>query len=528
MELNVWQGMLREEWGINAQLELLEGEYDLNILAKTDDGRGFILKVMRAGCSSDFIDMQVQALTHMKRLDETLPFPAVVPTLSGQKILECSDGRGGRRLVWLLERLSGDCYARCAPKSLQLIRDLGQLVGRSDAALKTFAHGFLARDFKWNLTEAGWVAEHLDIIDDTARKELLQEIVDQFDMALPSLRDLPFQAIHNDVNDYNVLVTGQLNEPRAISGILDLGDMCTAPRICDLAIAGAYIVLDHDQPEVALAALVEGYHTVNPLTPEELDLVWPLLRMRLAVSVVNSTLTAVDNPDDPYVTISQAPAWRFLEAYAPHPRFVAARLRSICGLPVAEGADRVMAYLEQQRGSFAMVLERALDNAPMGSLSVEESLWPQNPFHLAPEEAARVGEEFKPKDNVLLGYYNEPRLIYTEPGFRKGPWKASDRRTVHLGVDIFAPAGEQIYAPLSGRVLVADYRDRHLDYGGVIILAHETPQGDSFYTLYGHLDPELTDRLSIGDRIEAGQAFCRLGSLQQNGGWAASAFTACP
>ena len=30
----------------------------------------------------------------------------------------------------------------------------------------------------------------------------------------------------------------------------------------------------------------------------------------------------------------------------------------------------------------------------MGSLSVENSTWPQNPFHMPLDEAARVGEEF--------------------------------------------------------------------------------------------------------------------------------------
>ncbi len=520
MDLVVWRDILRQEWGLNARLTRLEGEYDLNILAETDGGNDFVLKVMRPGCSPDLVDMQVQALSHLKKADGTLPFPMVVPTLSGQEIVECPDASGGRRLVWLLERLAGECYATCAPKSLQLIRELGQALGKCDAALGTFEHRFLARDFKWNLARADWIARHFGAIGNPSRKKLLSEVFDQYQLMLPRLGAMPVQAIHNDVNDYNILITGRLNQPRSISGILDLGDMCAAPRVCDLAIAGAYVVLDHDRPEAALAALVDGYHSANPLDPDELDLVWPLLRMRLAVSVVNSTLMARDNPDDPYVTVSQAPAWRFLETRAPHPRFAAARLRSICGLPVADGSDRVMAYLDRQRGSFAQVLGQSLDDAPMGSLSVEESPWPQNPFHLSRQEAARVGEEFKPRDGIWLGYYNEPRLIYTAPAFRKGRWKASDRRTVHLGIDVFAPAGTPVHAPLAGRVLVADYRDGHLDYGGVIILAHETPQGDRFYTLYGHLDPEFTDRLAIGDRIGAGQAFCRLGSPGQNGGWA--------
>ncbi len=142
---------------------------------------------------------------------------------------------------------------------------------------------------------------------------MLTEICEGFAAIAGVLADLPKQAIHNDATDYNILVEGELSERRRISGLIDLGDMCAAPRICDLAIAGAYVVLDHPKPERALAALVKGYHAANRLRTDEVDLIWPLLRMRLAVSVVNSTLMAAETPDDPYVTISQVPAWRFLE-----------------------------------------------------------------------------------------------------------------------------------------------------------------------------------------------------------------------
>ena len=198
---------------------------------------------------------------------------------------------------------------------------------------------------------------------------------------------------------------------------------------------------------------------------------------------------------------------------------MSARLRAACGLPVTDGAERIHAYLSEHRGQFAQMFEQDLSDVPMGSLSVENSTWPQNPFHMPPEEAARVGEEFG--EGLWLGYYNEPRLIYAEPGFRKGPWKASDRRTVHLAVDVFAPAGTVLHAPMSGRVEAVENRDAHLDYGGVVILHHETPEGDPFYTLYGHLDPEVCDRLKPGDPVAQGAAFARLGDASQNGGWAA-------
>ena len=514
-----WADALRRIWGLDAQLTRLDGEYDLNFMVQATNGQDYVLKVMRADCDPELVDLQIRALQHISNEAPGLPFPKIIPDLSGGLLPHIADEAGRSRLVWLQERMPGQCYARVAPKSGDVTLKLGRVLGATDRALERFSHpGLLRAGFKWDLTQAGWVTDKLAAVPEPARRTLLREICEQFEDISGILTDLPKQAIHNDVNDYNILVEGELSDRRQISGLIDLGDMCSAPRVCDLAIAGAYVVLDHPRPEQALAALVRGYHAANRLRPQEVDLIWPLLRMRLAVSVVNSTLMAAENPDDPYVTISQAPAWRFLENASINGDLMSARLRAACGLPVTDGAERIHAYLSEHRGQFAQLLGQDLSDVPMGSLSVENSTWPQNPFHMPLNVAAQVGAEFG--DGLWLGYYNEPRLIYAEPAFRKGPWKASDRRTVHLAVDVFAPAGTLLLAPLSGRVEAVENRANHLDYGGVVILHHETPEGDAFYTLYGHLDPEVCDRLKPGDPVAQGAAFARLGDANQNGGWA--------
>ena len=520
MSFAIWQSILEQQWGIKAELSSLDGEFDLNILVKANSNKNYVLKVMRSGCLQDFVDMQIKALNHLKLSEPELPFPEVVATLSGHKFVECKDEFGKIRLLWLIKKLPGHKYVDHGYKSLNLISQLGGMIAKCDAALKSFEHNFLQRDLKWNLSEASWVEAHVDLIEDSSRKCILENIIKDYKNILPMLKKQPFQPIHGDVNDHNTLVNSSLNTKASISGILDLGDMCFAPRVCEVAIAGAYIVLDHEKPEVALATLIEGYNSILRLDTRELDLIWPLLRMRLAVSVINSTLMSKDDPDDPYITVSQEPAWRFLERKAKHSKFMAARLRGICGKPVVDGADRVLTYLNEKRGSFFPIFDRDLTSIPMGSLSVENSLWPKNPFLLPPEEAVRVGEEIEHKDDFWMGYYNEPRLIYVESAFRNGPWKASDRRTVHLAVDIFAPTSTRVYSPLDGRVAVAENRVGYLDYGGVIILEHKTPGNDIFYTLYGHLNPEFMERIKVGDTIGAGTFFCQLGDEKMNGGWA--------
>ncbi|WP_114390068.1 aminotransferase class III-fold pyridoxal phosphate-dependent enzyme [Notoacmeibacter marinus] len=513
-----WADVLRNRWGINAVLTRLHGEYDLNFRADTAAGK-FIFKVMRAGCDSALVDMQVAALAHVARTAPQVPMSRLVPALDGARVVVAQDSDGRDRLIWLQTALPGICYAEFSPHAATLIHDLGRQSGRLAASLARFEHGALSRDFKWDLMQADWIIPELDGIEDPARRALLQEICDRFMGLKPQLAALPKLAVHNDLNDYNILVAMQGDIPR-VSGLIDLGDMCAAPRICDLAITAAYVVLDHPTPDRALAALVSGYHAEYPLTGAEIDMIWPLLRMRLAKSVVNSTLMARDGSDDPYITISQPPAWRFLEEADIDAELLRCRLRSSCELPLDDSVARISAWLDQARGSFAEVICTPLASAPMGALSVEASSVPRDPFEISPAEAASLGSETFGTDDVWLGYYGEPRLIYTAPAFRIGQWKASNRRTVHLGVDVFAPAGTPVHAPLDGTVAFAENRTGTLDYGGMVILRHETPEGDVFHTLYGHLDPGSVAAMQNGQSIAAGTEFARLGTDECNGGWA--------
>jgi 4-aminobutyrate aminotransferase-like enzyme/Ser/Thr protein kinase RdoA (MazF antagonist)/murein DD-endopeptidase MepM/ murein hydrolase activator NlpD len=514
-----WQNVLRDHWNIMAQLTPLAGEYDLNFLAQTDADQDYVLKVMRPDCDVEFLNMQIDALIQIADYDRNLPFPTPVQSAYGNKTVQYKDSSGEARLLWVLPRLPGRVFADIRHPPSSLIHELGSLIGESDLALADFDHPSLSRDFKWNLMSALWIKTEIAAVATGDRLTLLDNIVAVFEELQGTLQSLPIQAIHNDANGHNILVTGALTDPLKISGLIDLGDLCKAPRICNLAIAAAYIVLDAPNSEDRLASLVSGYHAVNPLTGPELDLLWPLLRMRLAVSIVNSTLMAREVLDDPYVVISQASAWRFLENTSIGSGLLKARLRSACGLPVTEAAPRILGFLNKSRGRFAPIIGQDLNDAPLGSLSVENSVWPENPFDLGPDEAARLGEEFEDNGNIWLGYYFEPRLIYTEPAFRNGPWLASDRRTVHLAVDVFGAAQTPVCAPLDATVYAAKNCARHLDYGGLIILAHKTPDGDEFYTLYGHLNPEVCDRLSVGDTLSKGTPFSALGDVTQNGGW---------
>ena len=126
------------------------------------------------------------------------------------------------------------------------------------------------------------------------------------------------------------------------------------------------------------------------------------------------------------------------------------------------------------------------------------------------------GSDVKPGEPIRAGGYGEDPAIYTQSLFAP---EGEEPRTIHLGVDIFAPAGAEIYTPLSGRVHSSRINDNPGDYGPTIILEHTPVPGLTFHTLYGHLDRDSLKGLKPGTAFMAGEKIAELGTKRENGGW---------
>lgn len=125
--------------------------------------------------------------------------------------------------------------------------------------------------------------------------------------------------------------------------------------------------------------------------------------------------------------------------------------------------------------------------------------------------------EVKPGEPVRAGGYGEDRSTYTQALFAP---EGEEPRTVHLGLDVFAPAGTEVLAPVSGRVHSSQDNARPGDYGPTIILEHQAG-GQKFWTLYGHLSRDSIRGLKPGSAFMAGEKIAELGTRRENGGWPA-------
>ena len=264
-----------------ARARRLPSERDQNFLLTDDSGQQFVLKVANVAESRDFLEAQYAVLDY---LAERVSFCQRV-------IGEIAEFEG--HLVRLVTYLPGVPLAEIKPHTPGLLHDLGQKLGQLSRALADFDHPAVHRDFYWDLANGNRIVnEYAPLIEDADLRELVLKC--RFEPATELRRSV----IHGDANDYNVIVDP---ESMTVSGLIDFGDMVYSYTVGDLAIEVAYVVLGDGEPREVIA----GYRSEFGLLDEEREALWPLVRLRLAMSVCIAAHQMREQPENEYLGISQ-------------------------------------------------------------------------------------------------------------------------------------------------------------------------------------------------------------------------------
>lgn len=179
--------------------------------------------------------------------------------------------------------------------------------------------------------------------------------------------------------------------------------------------------------------------------------------------------------------------------------------------------DLLIASLLRNQSGFHPVVsfDPGTDRLALLNLTREGDLLPGVAAHLEEFQLAIEQLRLKRGATYLVGGYNELREIYC----RSELFEAGEEpRRLHIGIDIWGPAGTQVFAFMGGMVHSLGWNDRLGDYGATIILLHQL-DGIPFYTLYGHLSKADIDALSPGQYINRGQLLAHFGEPAENGQW---------
>lgn len=116
-----------------------------------------------------------------------------------------------------------------------------------------------------------------------------------------------------------------------------------------------------------------------------------------------------------------------------------------------------------------------------------------------------------------IGGYNEHRTIYARSE-HFGEMTNEEPRRLHLGTDIWGPAGTAVYNVFDGTVFGFANNDHFGDYGATIIMRYRI-KGLEFYILYGHLSFASLAGLHEGKEIKKGEKVAEFGVAAENGHW---------
>jgi len=279
-----------EHFGLRARAHTLPSERDQNFLLTNQAGEKFVLKIANALESRTFLEAQNSILKHLERRVSICQ--KLLPALSGEEIVSVRS-----HLVRMVHFIPGAPLAEIRPHTSGLLHDLGRKLGELAHALADFDHPAVHRDFHWDLANGNRVVnEFAPLIDNVSLRELVLKCRYE-----PPER-LRRSVIHGDANDNNLLVDP---ESMTVTGLIDFGDMVYSYTVGDLAIAIAYVILDKTDPHAAAAEIVSGYRSEFALLDEELEALWPLVRLRLAMSVCLAAHQLRQQPENKYLQISQ-------------------------------------------------------------------------------------------------------------------------------------------------------------------------------------------------------------------------------
>jgi 4-aminobutyrate aminotransferase-like enzyme/Ser/Thr protein kinase RdoA (MazF antagonist) len=519
--------LLDEFYGITGSVRELPSERDQNFYVKSENGDEYVLKIANTFEKVETLDLQNNAMLHLANRGSSGRYPIILRTKSNELIATYQKDEITSHFVRLVTFIPGKVFAKVNPHNKELLFDLGRFVGETSKLLESFNHVAANRELYWDLKHAyNIINKYKEHIADQAKRMIVEHFLKEFtERVLPNLSNLRSSVIHNDFNDYNVIVNRGKSPDQYKFGIIDFGDMVYSHTIFELAVATTYAILGKKDPIKAASYFIEGYHSIFPLTELELELLFILICTRLCMSVSIAAYQQKLEPENEYLKISEKPAWETLKLFKDvHPRFSNYIFRYASKLDPCPQSKEIVNWIKLHREEFGSILEN--DFAKISHIVLDHSIGSLELSDIDDLENKEAFAEliFNKMKNanakIGIGRYNEARSYYTSELFKSESDEGLEYRTIHLGMDLFLKPNDPIYAPLDGKIHSFQNNSGNLDYGPTIVLEHELNGGKlKFFTLYGHLSLESLNEIFKGMIVKKGDLIANIGSFEHNGGW---------
>lgn len=513
----VW---VEEIYGISGKLSTLPGEADYNFKLQAEDKLTYVLKLSRNLSNKAEFEFQAKILHHIASKELSFDSPEVVLTKEGALFSEIRFNEEITVFIRLQSWVEGALLAEINPRSTKLFKAWGKTCGQLSKSLVDFDHPFAYRFYKWDPSQTlYWKKQDIPF-----SHEIHEEIAAYFwdlieHKALPKLKGLRKSINYNDAHESNLLVNKGVFEN--IIGVIDFGDALYTHLINEVAIASAYAGMGMEDPLRSICDLLSAYHLEHPLLEQELEVLYYMIAARLLITVSNSALAKIEEPENEYLQVSEEGAWGLLKKWRQiNPSLAHYRFRSACAYSPYPSQE-VEQFLQNYKTSLKPIISFNDSKLVTMDLSVGSlDLGGNSHFASISKFCHRIQCMLDDAGGEIgIGGYGEIRPFYTTDSFTSLGNNGPQWRTCHLGVDVWIEAGTPVYTPLDAKVYSIKDNKGECDYGPTIILEHLTDERLPFYTLYGHLAEECLNYLKEGQSILAGERIAFIGAPPSNGNW---------
>lgn len=325
--------LVQQHWQITGTISELPSYADRNFKIRTAVA-SYVFKIANPNWSYADLDIENAALLHLEKTCPDLALPKVLLSKQGLHIiplhLDSTTDDSQLCHMRLLTFVEGEVYAEVAKDPdinlAQLESSLGIAIGKLDRGLQDFSHSAMDRYVDWSISNLPELENEIVHIDDEHLRALVEQHTRYFAQHEAEWKQrLPMAVIHNDANDFNVIVarnrlgTQDLETNKVkVNAIIDFGDMCRHLRVVDLAITIVYALQHAEVPErirECMLAILQGYQSVHPLSKAELEVLPALILARLSQSVLMATRAYRKNPENTYIMVSQTGVRRLLKQF---------------------------------------------------------------------------------------------------------------------------------------------------------------------------------------------------------------------
>ena len=278
--------LMDETFGVACHVSELGSQQDQNFVVSdvANTAPIGVLKLSNPVFSEAEIELQDLAAATVAEREPTLRVPQVVDGPRGPMSAwwNTSQGRIHARVI---THVSGATLTGSGYLSPATVARMGELAAKVSVALADLRHPASVRVLQWDLRHAERVIATLAPDEpDTEVRQIASVVAESAQNRLDAVASrLPTQLGHFDITDDNVI-----GKPGALpDAVIDFGDVAESWAVGEIAVTVSSL-LHHDgiTPADTLPA-IRAFHSIRPLSEDEVDAIWPLVALRGVVLVLS-------------------------------------------------------------------------------------------------------------------------------------------------------------------------------------------------------------------------------------------------